>query len=167
MEPHDSDSRRSRSNTSDSYPNWFAYRAISSRLRDDNGRFTSRSRSRDDDDDRPGTSRGHGGWFGNREGHAEASRRGWETREALLVDHHVMTMTRARAREMKTIVAPHGRGMKIVVSPAHTRGMMTTGTVVPHAHEMTTMHIAIHDSLNAIDRIWRFADELPITMRGI
>jgi hypothetical protein len=40
-------------------------------------------------------------------------------------------------------------------------------TVVPHAHEMTTMHIAIHDSLNAIDRIWRFADELPITMRGI
>ena len=62
----------------------------SSRSRDDDGRFTSsRSRSRDDDDDdrrssrsrddaddgRRG-SRGHGGWFGDPEGHAEAARRG-------------------------------------------------------------------------------------------
>jgi hypothetical protein len=38
---------------------------------DEEGRFTSsRSRSRDDDEDR----RGHGGWFGDRAGHAEAAR---------------------------------------------------------------------------------------------
>jgi hypothetical protein len=48
-----------------------------SRSRDDEGRFTSsRSRSRyDDDDDRRG-SRGHGGWYGDPEGHSEAARRG-------------------------------------------------------------------------------------------
>src|SRR5262249_9233869 len=48
------------------------------RSRDDEGRFTSsRSRSRydDDDDDRRG-SRGHGGWYGDPEGHSEAARRG-------------------------------------------------------------------------------------------
>ena len=46
------------------------------RSRDDEGRFTStRSRSRydDDDDDRRG-GRGHGGWYGDPEGHAEAAR---------------------------------------------------------------------------------------------
>jgi hypothetical protein len=46
--------------------------------RDDDGRFTSsHSRSRDDDDDgnyRRG-GRGHGGWYGDSEGHAEAARR--------------------------------------------------------------------------------------------
>jgi hypothetical protein len=48
-------------------------------VRDDEGRFTS-SRSRyDDDDDRRG-SRGHGGWYGDPEGHSEASHRGWEER---------------------------------------------------------------------------------------
>ncbi|MBO9670243.1 MAG: hemerythrin domain-containing protein [Sphingobium sp.] len=59
------------------------------RSRDDDGRFTSRgrdddddrrgysSRSRDDDDDR---GRGRGGWFGDPEGHSEASRRGWQNR---------------------------------------------------------------------------------------
>ncbi|MFV3130909.1 hypothetical protein [Niveispirillum sp. KHB5.9] len=52
------------------------------RLRDDQGRFASDddrrygSRHRDDDDSR----RGHGGWFGDPRGHAEASRRGWENR---------------------------------------------------------------------------------------
>jgi hypothetical protein len=49
--------------------------------RDDEGRFTS-SRSRyddDDDDDRRGR-RGHGGWYGDPEGHSEASRQGWEER---------------------------------------------------------------------------------------
>jgi hypothetical protein len=46
--------------------------------RDEEGRFTSR-RGRDDyDDDRSG--RGQGGWFGDPEGHSEASRRGWEER---------------------------------------------------------------------------------------
>ena len=46
--------------------------------RHDEGRFTS-SRSRDDEDDRRG-GRGHGGWYGDPEGHSEASRRGWEER---------------------------------------------------------------------------------------
>src|SRR6267142_216183 len=48
--------------------------------RDEEGRFTrSRSRYSDDDDDRR-DSRGHGGWYGDPEGHSEASRRGWEER---------------------------------------------------------------------------------------
>jgi hemerythrin superfamily protein len=53
-----------------------------SRYDDDDDRRSSRSRSRyddDDDDDRRG-GRGHGGWFGDPEGHSEASRRGWEER---------------------------------------------------------------------------------------
>jgi hemerythrin superfamily protein len=51
------------------------------RPRDEEGRFTSsRSRSRDDDDDRR-SGRDHGGWFGDRAGHAEAARRGWDERE--------------------------------------------------------------------------------------
>ena len=60
------------------------------RDRDDEGRFMSRgddgrnggyrgsSRYRDEDD---GRGRGHGGWFGDPEGHSEASRRGWDERE--------------------------------------------------------------------------------------
>ncbi|NOW46379.1 hypothetical protein FHW96_002539 [Novosphingobium sp. SG751A] len=68
------------------------------RPRDEEGRFVSRSRmsGRDDNDDRDygrrseqrygrdddrqysGRGRGHGGWFGDSEGHSEASRRGWE-----------------------------------------------------------------------------------------
>jgi hemerythrin superfamily protein len=64
-------------------------RYSSSRSRDEEGRFTSsRSRYRDDDDNRRG-SRGHGGWFGDPEGHSEASRRGWEERGG--------TRTRSRA----------------------------------------------------------------------
>src|SRR5467141_2067260 len=60
-----------------------------SRSRDEEGRFTSsRSRYSDDDDDRRG-SRGHGGWYGDPEGHSEASRRGWEERGG--------TRTRSRA----------------------------------------------------------------------
>ena len=62
-------------------------RYSSSRSRDEEGRFTS-SRSRYDDADRRG-SRGHGGWYGDPEGHSEASRRGWEERGA--------TRTRSRA----------------------------------------------------------------------
>jgi hypothetical protein len=46
----------------------------SSRYEDDDRRY---SRGRDDDDDR-----GQGGWFGDSEGHAEASRMGWERRGA-------------------------------------------------------------------------------------
>jgi hemerythrin superfamily protein len=61
--------------------------------RDDEGRFTSsRSRYDDDDDQRSSRSRyghedddrrggrGHGGWYGDPDGHSEASRRGWEER---------------------------------------------------------------------------------------
>ncbi|WP_433851497.1 hemerythrin domain-containing protein [Stenotrophomonas nitritireducens] len=43
---------------------------------DDRGRY---SRSRDDDD-RSGSRGGHGGWFGDPEGHSRASERGWEGR---------------------------------------------------------------------------------------
>ncbi len=32
------------------------------------------------DSERSGSSRGHGGWSGDSEGHSEASRRGWERR---------------------------------------------------------------------------------------
>jgi hypothetical protein len=42
--------------------------------------MSSRSRYDDDNDDRRG-GRGHGGWYGDPEGHSEASRRGWEERE--------------------------------------------------------------------------------------
>jgi hypothetical protein len=55
------------------------------RERDEEGRFVSenegngRRRRSDDDDDRR-YSRGHGGWYGDPEGHAEASERGWDER---------------------------------------------------------------------------------------
>src|SRR6266446_4978116 len=53
-----------------------------SRPRDEEGRFTSsRSRSRYDDDDERRGGRGHGGWYGDPRGHAEAARRGWDERE--------------------------------------------------------------------------------------
>jgi ferritin-like metal-binding protein YciE len=63
------------------------------RDRDEQGRFISddergyRSRSRNGDDYRSSRSssydddRGRGGWFGDPEGHSEASRRGWENRD--------------------------------------------------------------------------------------
>lgn len=53
-----------------------------STYRDDDDRGY-RSRGRDDDDDRGRSSggRAHGGWFGDAQGHSEASRRGWEERE--------------------------------------------------------------------------------------
>lgn len=60
-----------------------------SRDDDDDRRYSSSSRGggsgggsryRDDDDDRGGRGRGHGGWFGDPEGHAEAARRGWDHR---------------------------------------------------------------------------------------
>ena len=59
-------------------------RAARQRFDDDDDRggrgggSRGRSRSRDDDDDRDGRGHGRGGWFGDREGHSEASRRGWE-----------------------------------------------------------------------------------------
>lgn len=43
---------------------------------DEGGRSSSRSRSQDDDD----RGRGHGGWFGDLEGHSRAAERGWEER---------------------------------------------------------------------------------------
>jgi hypothetical protein len=65
------------------------------RERDDQGRFmsdddrgyssrSSRSRYEDDDDDRRSSrgrgGQGHGGWFGDSEGHSQAAQRGWEDR---------------------------------------------------------------------------------------
>jgi hemerythrin superfamily protein len=47
--------------------------------RDEEGRFVSGRSRYDEDDDRRGN-RGHGGWYGDPRGHAEASRRGWEER---------------------------------------------------------------------------------------
>ena len=44
------------------------------RERDDEGRFTRRGGSYEG----RGEGRGHGGWFGDSEGHSEASRRGWD-----------------------------------------------------------------------------------------
>jgi hypothetical protein len=54
--------------------------------RDEEGRFTSggnssRSSRYENDDRSGGDGRSQGGWFGDREGHSEASRRGWESRE--------------------------------------------------------------------------------------
>lgn len=53
-------------------------RHMSDRDRDDRGRFTSHR----DDDDRGSRGRGHGGWFGDREGHREAAREGSRGRGA-------------------------------------------------------------------------------------
>jgi hemerythrin superfamily protein len=50
------------------------YSRAQERERDERGRFTS------EDDDRRSGDRSHGGWFGDPEGHSEASRRGWEER---------------------------------------------------------------------------------------
>jgi hypothetical protein len=47
----------------------------SSRYDDDDRRYSSSRGGRDDGD------HGQGGWFGDREGHAEAARRGWESRD--------------------------------------------------------------------------------------
>nr|WP_313010931.1 hypothetical protein [Brucella intermedia] len=51
---------------------------------DDRRRYSSRDDDRGyssrDDDRRSGGGRGHGGWFGDSRGHAEAARRGWEER---------------------------------------------------------------------------------------
>jgi hypothetical protein len=54
----------------------------SSRYDDDDfrGSRSSSSRGRHEDDDEDGRSRGHSGWYGDSEGHAEAARRGWESR---------------------------------------------------------------------------------------
>src|SRR4029077_17900841 len=50
-----------------------------SRSCDEEGRFTSpRSRYAYDDDDNRRDSRGHGGWYGDAEGHSGAARSGWE-----------------------------------------------------------------------------------------
>jgi hemerythrin superfamily protein len=55
------------------------------RERDERGRFMS-----EDDDDRRSGGRSHGGWFGDPQGHSEASRRGWDERYG---------GTRARSRD--------------------------------------------------------------------
>jgi hemerythrin superfamily protein len=62
-------------------------RGRSGRDDDDDDRSRSRSargvsRSRDDDDDRRSfRNESQGGWFGDSEGHSQAARRGWESRE--------------------------------------------------------------------------------------
>jgi hypothetical protein len=58
---------------------WEGRRGSSSRYDDERGNGRRSSRGSDYDDDRR-SSRGHGGWFGDPEGHSEASRRGWDRR---------------------------------------------------------------------------------------
>lgn len=60
------------SNSRDRYDDDDRNRGRSSRGREDDDDRRYSSRHRDDDDRR------HGGWFGDSEGHAEASRRGWQ-----------------------------------------------------------------------------------------
>lgn len=62
-------------------------RSMASRREDEDRRYgrsydDDRRRSRDDDDRRYSRDRGQGGWFGDPEGHSEASRRGWEGRRS-------------------------------------------------------------------------------------
>ena len=49
---------------------------------DDDRRSQGYSRGRDYEDERRAShGSGHGGWFGDPQGHAEAARRGWDERE--------------------------------------------------------------------------------------
>lgn len=55
------------------------HRGRSTPMRDDEGRFMSGS-DYDDDYGRGRSARGHGGWFGDSEGHARAAEEGWHHR---------------------------------------------------------------------------------------
>lgn len=84
-------------------------RQSNSRERDENGRFVSdddrrggsyaRRRDDDRDDDRGGNGNGNGrGWSGDPRGHAEASRRGWETRRREDDDDRRSSASSSRSR---------------------------------------------------------------------
>ena len=83
--------------------------------RDARGRFIDDDRGRYDsargddrgrygrDDDRGGSSRGHGGWFGDSGGHAEAARRGWDgRRDPLALDYGRWTLADAATGDVVT-----------------------------------------------------------------
>lgn len=76
-----SDDNRGSQSRSRDYDDDRNYRSSSRDYDDDRG---YRSSSRDYDDDRGnrsgGRGQGHGGWFGDSEGHSQASREGWENR---------------------------------------------------------------------------------------
>jgi hypothetical protein len=88
----DDDERRSRSRYDDDDE-----RRSRSRYDEDDDDRRSRSRYEEDDDDRRGRS-GHGGWFGDSRGHAEASRRGWEERRGSRYDDDDRDSRRSRSR---------------------------------------------------------------------
>lgn len=94
-EDDDDDDRRSSSGRGRGHGGWFGdpegHSEAAERGWEDRGHSrsassrggSSRSRYEDNDDDRRGSSgrgRGHGGWFGDPEGHSEAAERGWEDR---------------------------------------------------------------------------------------
>jgi hypothetical protein len=75
----DDDDRRYRSGRRQERERDERGRFVSDDDNDDRGSYRARSRSRDDeDDDRDHDGRG---WYGDPEGHAEASRRGWQDRQ--------------------------------------------------------------------------------------
>jgi hypothetical protein len=102
-------SRQSRSRYEDDEDHRRGRQSMSGRHRDEQGRFMSddddyrggerysqsRSRYEDDDDDRRSSrSRSQGGWFGDPQGHAEASRRGWEQRQSGDTDYRGSSRSR-------------------------------------------------------------------------
>jgi hemerythrin superfamily protein len=80
MSDDDNRGYRSRSRYDDDDHDRGGYRERDERGRfmsdDDERGYRSHGRYEDDDDDRGGRGRGHGGWFGDSEGHSEAARRG-------------------------------------------------------------------------------------------
>jgi hypothetical protein len=96
----DDDDRRSSSSSRSHSSSSSRYDDDDDRRRDDRGRFlsdddrrsTSSSRSRRDDDDDDGR-----GWHGDSRGHAEAARRGWETRRGDDEDDRRSSSSRSRS----------------------------------------------------------------------
>lgn len=81
-------------------------RFVSDDDRDYRGRSSYRGRDRDDDDRRYSSrdrdddrGRGHGGWYGDPEGHSEASRRGWDDRRGGSYDRDDDRRYSARSRD--------------------------------------------------------------------
>lgn len=77
---HDDDDRRYSSRGS-RYDDDDRRYSRSSRNDDDDRRYSSRGSRYDEDDSSQSRDRGQGGWFGDPEGHSEASRKGWARRE--------------------------------------------------------------------------------------
>ena len=104
-----------------------------SRYGDDDDRRSSPSRSRydEDDDDRRG-GRGHGRWYGDPEGHSEASHRGW--RSAAVRAAAIATMTAgARCRRGTMKAGSPARGHVTMKMTGAVAAGMAAGTAIPRA----------------------------------